>query len=291
MKVRLLDDLHLEFDWEAAHKTRLYDPNAPKPRYPHMLYDPGNVPADALVLAGDITVLNLCNWAVHPGEDCNEMEGWFVDRLADYELVLHVPGNHEYYGGTFLNYQSKFAEWTQHINAIAKARGYKGIFYCGDRYTVMKDGVKFICATLWTDFHRNDPMVSMRALQMMSDYSQIKFDKKRLLPAQILQEHEESRAFIEKEIANYDGKKVVVTHHAPSAQSVHAVYKSRDLDNYLYYSDLDHLVEQVDLWCHGHTHRCFDYNIGKGRVVCNPRGYFPYETGKTGFDPLKVIEL
>jgi hypothetical protein len=38
-------------------------------------------------------------------------------------------------------------------------------------------------------------------------------------------------------------------------------------------SNLDALVERTDLWIHGHTHDSYDYRIGRGRVVCNPRGY------------------
>jgi hypothetical protein len=34
----------------------------------------------------------------------------------------------------------------------------------------------------------------------------------------------------------------------------------------------------------GHTHESFDYEIGKTRVVCNPRGYASTEENK-GFRP------
>jgi hypothetical protein len=30
---------------------------------------------------------------------------------------------------------------------------------------------------------------------------------------------------------------------------------------------------QPDLWIHGHVHDSFDYQIGRTRIVCNPRGY------------------
>ena len=37
------------------------------------------------------------------------------------------------------------------------------------------------------------------------------------------------------------------------------------------------LEHQPRLWIHGHTHESFDYQIGKTRVVCNPRGYASIE--------------
>jgi Icc-related predicted phosphoesterase len=44
------------------------------------------------------------------------------------------------------------------------------------------------------------------------------------------------------------------------------------------------LEHQPRLWIHGHTHESFDYEIGKTRVVCNPRGYASIEENK-GFRP------
>ena len=40
------------------------------------------------------------------------------------------------------------------------------------------------------------------------------------------------------------------------------------------------LEHQPRLWIHGHTHESFDYEIGKTRVVCNPRGYASTEENK-----------
>jgi hypothetical protein len=37
------------------------------------------------------------------------------------------------------------------------------------------------------------------------------------------------------------------------------------------------MVDQVDVWCHGHMHNSSDYTVGDGRVLCNPRGYLDDE--------------
>ena len=53
-------------------------------------------------------------------------------------------------------------------------------------------------------------------------------------------------------------------------------------------SDLEHLVQQCDLWLHGHVHDALDYRIGRARVVANPGGY-PGEKG--GFDAYGTVEV
>lgn len=71
----------------------------------------------------------------------------------------------------------------------------------------------------------------------------------------------------------YD-KRIVMTHHAPSWQSVHSSYIN-DRMNGCYVSDMDDFIisTEPDIWIHGHVHNSFDYNIGKTRILCNPRGY------------------
>jgi L-ascorbate metabolism protein UlaG (beta-lactamase superfamily) len=65
--------------------------------------------------------------------------------------------------------------------------------------------------------------------------------------------------------------------------------------NGAYHSDLSEFIldhPQVVLWTHGHTHHCFDYQIGNCRVVCNPRGYeSDGYSEETGFNPNLVLEI
>tara|TARA_R110002012_G_scaffold10705_4_gene48514 strand:- start:2200 stop:2973 length:774 start_codon:yes stop_codon:yes gene_type:complete len=72
MKIRVMSDLHLEFD---------------KPHHP---FDPGE--GDVLVLAGDICV------AADYNEDYHE---FFERCVAGYNRVYYVLGNHEHYNGDF----------------------------------------------------------------------------------------------------------------------------------------------------------------------------------------------
>jgi hypothetical protein len=165
------------------------------------------------------------------------------------------------------------------------------------------DGVRFLGATLWTDFclHGNGTQATIAmydAGQYMNDYKRIRLAKKgyrKLRPADTQGWHFRQRSWLQERLAEpFDGKTVVVSHMAPSGHSIEEQYKGDTLSP-AYASNLDHLVEQVDLWVHGHVHSSLDYRIGAGRVVCNPLGY-PGRADRIrpenpAFDPNLVVEI
>ena len=110
----------------------------------------------------------------------------------------------------------------------------------------------------------------------MNDYKTIRFgpNYRRLLPSDTLQMHEKTVSFLKEQLAQpFDGKTVVITHHAPSMLSVAPQYKNDNLSP-SFASDLEHIMgEPIFLWVHGHVHNCNDYEINGTRVVSNPRGY------------------
>ena len=89
-----------------------------------------------------------------------------------------------------------------------------------------------------------------------------------------------------------------MTHHAPHRSSIHENYKASPI-NPAFASHLPELVEQADLWVHGHVHNSFDYRVGRCRVVCNPAGYCRsfgragtgqgYVLENSEFDPLRTV--
>ena len=102
-----------------------------------------------------------------------------------------------------------------------------------------------------------------------------------------------ARRFLEERLrAPFDGKTVVITHHAPSAASIAPRFGDDSTHiNASFVSRLDELIAPpVRLWVHGHTHASFDYELSGARVVCNPRGYVPMEINP-GFDPGLVVEV
>lgn len=70
---------------------------------------------------------------------------------------------------------------------------------------------------------------------------------------------------------------IVVTHFAPSANSISEKYMGRyDYLNPSYASNLEEFIKgnpRIKLWVHGHMHDSFDYTIGQCRVICEPFGY------------------
>ncbi|MNR46096.1 hypothetical protein D3C85_1650220 [compost metagenome] len=84
----------------------------------------------------------------------------------------------------------------------------------------------------------------------------------------------------------FDGKTVVVTHHAPVPEVVGDKHEGHLIAAYT--NSWHALLEKADLWVFGHTHRAIDITLGRCRVVSNPRGY-PGE--QTGFDHGFVIDL
>ncbi len=249
MRIRVHSDLHLEFqDW------------IPPP-----------VPADVVVLAGDI----------HVG-----VEGlsWARRHFADSHLI-YVPGNHEYYGG-------EMESTLEQLRQVAAAEDIALL----DCDPVVIDGVRFLGATLWTDFalYGSDPEAiahaQAEARRRMADYRRIRLrDSGRLQPDDTRRIHQRQAAWLAEQLAQpFAGATVVVTHHLPHALSVHPKYEG-DLLNPSFASDLSALVrDPVQLWIHGHTHESIDYQIDGTRVVCNPRGYLPQEPNDS-FDPERVV--
>jgi Icc-related predicted phosphoesterase len=79
-----------------------------------------------------------------------------------------------------------------------------------------------------------------------------------------------------------DRKVVVITHHAPSFNSITEEYRrpSSYHGNGGYASELSEFIldhPQIKVWGHGHVHSRHDYTIGTTRVLANPRGYAGHE--------------
>jgi predicted phosphodiesterase len=233
-------------------------------------YGPAPVDADVVVLAGDIgTRARGIDWAAKTFPDMP---------------VIYVPGNHEFYGG---EHRQKLAELRQraaehdHVHLL-------------DNDAIVIDGVRFLGATLWTDFCLfGFAERAMRDAQKhINDYYSILHDERALCPADTVAWHNESVQFLEKQLAEpFSGTTVVVTHHGVSQRSNHPRYNASRL-NPVFCSNLDPLVERsgAALWIHGHVHDAFDYTIGRTRVLVNPHGY-PSEVGQNGFNPVLVAEV
>lgn len=111
-----------------------------------------------------------------------------------------------------------------------------------------------------------------------------------IMPEEIIGRHEASRSYISNQLARpFEGRTVVVTHHAPSPRSRDVRFLGEPT-NAGFISDLDAVIEDGNphFWIHGHIHRHLDYRMGNTRVLCNPKGY---RHEKTGYQPGLVIYL
>ena len=277
MKLHVLSDIHLEFGpWPKG-----VDVNA--------------IDADVAGKDRDIGVgLDGLQWA-----------------LSIERPVIYVLGNHEFYGQ-----QPMDALWRTARDKVKDTQ-----VHLLENESIVIDGVRFLGATLWTDFcllgaEQQDQMMRY-AQQVMTDYNTIHVTtrhalgvddsssghlgrrrKNLLTPRKTLSLHHESRDFLERELAREPDpleiidtwrKTVVVTHHAPSARSL--IYQEAwSRIDAAYASNLEALIGQADLWVHGHTHVTADYQVGTGRVVCNPRGYVAHGA-VIDFEPTLVVEV
>lgn len=197
--------------------------------------------------------------------------------------VLYVPGNHEFYHHDIGLTDELKAHAPDHIHVLNNDQ-------------VVIGGVRFLGSILWTDFElfgTPDKAYSMQqARQRMPDFTVIHKHGQRFTPEDSIQLHTASREWLAARLAeSFNGKTVVITHHAPSSRSVHHRF-ANDLLTPAFASRLDDLIagDRVALWIHGHTHDAFDYEVHGTRVVCNPRGYAPHAL-TPGFRPNLVVEV
>ncbi len=215
-------------------------------------FDPPATGADVIVLAGDI----------HNGTKGLE---WATAQFPG-RTILYVPGNHEYYDGDLRDVMAALAVRAQEL----------GIHLLDNAATTI-GGVRFLGATLWTDFcldgvaRRDDVMNLSRPF--IVDFRAIRDGEGLFTPETSVELHEAARRWLAERLAEpFAGTTVVVTHHAPHPLSVHARFATHPV-NGGFVSNLEHMMGLPALWIHGHTHNSFDYTVNGTRVVCNPRGY------------------
>lgn len=170
---------------------------------------------------------------------------------------------------------------------------------------IVIDDVRFVGTTLWTNFafgaqSLRDVGAAMRATEnVVNDFRVIQKGGHLFTPEESVRIFCASASFLAATLAEpFGGKTVVVTHHAPSSQSIHHKYAGNLLSGAVAL-DLEYLMKGPAapvLWIHGHAHDSFDYREnGVTSVVANPRGYTSRHRNEsqenTEFNPALVIEI
>lgn len=247
MRIHILSDIHLEFSE----------------------FQLPSVDADVRVIAGDLHTKNR----------------GIPFLLSDHQKlrVIYVAGNHEFYGTAIPKLYSELRGMTS---------GTQVSFLENDEIVI--GNTRFLGCTLWTDFgllnSEYRELAMNEAKLTMNDYRKIRHDPsyRKLTPGLTYKFHRSSLNWLDSRLRiPFDGKTVVVSHHAPSPRSV---ADPNELISAAYCSDLEQFISEhsFDLWIHGHTHRSVDFQIGRSRIVSNPRAY-PGENPE--FDPSLVVTI
>jgi predicted phosphodiesterase len=194
----------------------------------------------------------------------------------DPVMVLRVKGNHDWYGLDFAG-SPLYDEMGNPRDTVAMWDGEKLLLGC----------------TMWTDYGY-DPAIMSLIDRCMADTRCIRNFNSSVAFGEHRADVEWLKQYVPGPHDSGPLATVVVTHHAPSLQSVHPRFRKpgqlADLVNYGFASELDDLVRLLGpkLWVHGHMHDPSDYMIGDTRVVCWPCGY-PHERGDPrSYKPLFV---
>lgn len=247
--------------------------------------------ADVCICAGDVT------------DNIYTSIDYVIAEIASRIPVVLVLGNHDYYGSSI----SRALE-------VARERFAGTNVYFLENDTIAFQGVRFIGSTLWTDFEvphgtlNGEPELPLEARRDLAyhvcirDIADFRFihrsDERRpgetglITIQELISRHRTSRAYIERQLAEpFQGKSVVITHHAPSPRSINPAYLGSPT-NAAFTSDLTETIHDGRpwYWIHGHIHHSSDYVEGTTRVLCNPRGY-RHELALTGFRPGLIVEI
>ena len=274
MKLFYGSDLHLEFEKGFKHTL--------------------NIPeGDVLVLAGDI----YTPWYQGKTEKKDHVkirESFFSEVSEKFKTVLYVMGNHEHYGGYFVDTDNLIRK---HIEP------YKNIHLLNGNYHQVED-VLFYGSTFWTDARGGHPEVMWDIQRGMNDYNEVRYSedrfqmptsqyesygkKSRLLCEDTVKENK----FARKQLTEFYSKveeqglrPLVITHHQPAWECVETYYRHDNLSYAYANTGLDDLLLEVPkhYWICGHMHKQNCVEVGNVSVLTNARGYIGYESSSNSY--------
>jgi Icc-related predicted phosphoesterase len=196
-----------------------------------------------------------CNIVLLAG-DVSEIDSYhYIEILKElndtFEYKIYITGNHEYCKNTIKDGD----ETIIHIVST-----YLENFHFLNNSEATIAGQRFIGGTGFYPDCKND-------------YLKRNFYDYRVIRKPEPSVYESNQAF--KDIlATATPNDIVLSHHAPSYDSVHKDFEN-SITNCFFVNDIEDIVKekQPKLFLHGHMHNKFDYKLGNTRVYCNPLGY------------------
>lgn len=226
----------------------------------------------------------------------------FLDRCSSaWELVIFVPGNHEFYGGDFDAVDAAMREWcTNHRSGRIKYLNCDVFHF---------RGVVFVGCTLWSKIFGAVDVADSRAItvggrpwsrgenntmhsaqagwlkgQVEDLTAQRRWDQRAARAKRILGAISESLGDSAADMISEagcplaDAKIIVVTHHLPSYHLINNKFQGSAVNSH-FASNCDDLIPMADYWIFGHSHmRCLKWIQGV-QCISNPFGYAWEDTG------------
>lgn len=231
VSIQFVSDIHLEYRKNSKWWKSIIIPRAPY-----------------LVLAGDIAP------AHH--KDLPLFYAWCKEN---FEKVIHVPGNHEYW-----KYGNKKLSVEDTERYLKKLCNEYGIIYCQKDIIVLEDTPNFpriVGCTLWTDVPLD--------YGYSADFSFIK----EFTPSIEKVIHDDHVRFIEESLELSRTPSIVVTHHSPISTGTLRKEHENSHRKVYYVNELEGLAKKSLAWIFGHTHHVCDIYFPNGTVVTsNPIG-------------------
>ncbi|MGH8745832.1 MAG: metallophosphoesterase [Burkholderiales bacterium] len=202
--------------------------------------------------------------------------------------ALVVPGNHEYYRGSFDDERDALL--------AARVAGVTVLDRGDARYSLGAGSLRVLGATLWTDYGvLGDAEQGMReAAQKFEDHRLImRRGGRPFLPQDALAEHRLSRAWLARQLAQaHDGPTLVVTHHVPHSAARNPKFGSTPLSP-AFDSDCDDLIAaaagaHAAAWIFGHHHWSQEIEVDGVRLVSAQLGYPGEDTAWNGPGMLSI---
>lgn len=253
MKIQYASDLHLEF----AENSRFLKEH------------PLAVAGDVLVLAGDIGYLGDDNYNKHP------FWSWVADN---YNQVIVIPGNHEFYKGFDID--------TLHNGWEFQIRQNVCCYY----NTVIKLGnTDLIATTLWAQIRLED---AFRTEAAITDFKRIRHGESILDWVRFNEEHFRCFQFLNESVKGSKAQNIIVaSHHVPSYELNAPEFKGSELNGAFTVELGDYIAASpIDFWIYGHSHRNINRKIGSTQCVSNQLGYV-FANEHLSFNPEAHIEI
>lgn len=248
-----------------------------------------------------LTKFPECDYVIITGDLAAKLGGWPIieSLLSKGNIVLFILGNHEYHSEAkkgIVTMREIEERWKK------KEKEYDN-FHVLINDTVIFEDIRFIGGTLWTNFNNMDKKTKEEFSEMRDSVKVYKsfrgsgYSRRggvNVTVDDIYEKHKETVKYFESELSKpFNGKTVLLTHHAPLLESIDTRYKDDFESNGCYVSDLSYLFKQykIDALFHGHIHQSKHYYYGNTLVTCNPRGYKMYNELNEDFDEGKIITL